>query len=192
MLISISIYAQEKNINIEYSLNPHLSELDEKIHFLNPLQKEQIINYVSPLIFPVSSSVIVIDNHKIHIEITNQKLENKNYITLNFIYEDNEKKQLNALITIYHHQQQRPLKESYHNARSEFFNCLQNYSISPLPFVFYDIKTTGVRFIGNHVTLYWVYKNSFISFNGNNTVTEKQIREISYWIQAHLEDNLID
>lgn len=109
MLISISIYAQEKNINIEYSLNPHLSELDEKIHFLNPLQKEQIINYVSPLIFPVSSSVIVIDNHKIHIEITNQKLENKNYITLNFIYEDNEKKQLNALITIYHHQQQRPL-----------------------------------------------------------------------------------
>lgn len=190
-LISASINAQENKMNMEYTLNFRLSELEEKIHFLIPLQQEEILDYVSSSIFPVSSSVILIDNQQIHTEITNQQLDNKNYITLRFTYDDNEKKQLNALVTVYHYHQQNSLKDSYDNARTEFFTSLDNYSISPLPFAFFDIKTTGVRFIGSHVNIYWVYKNSFISLNGNNTVTEKQIREICNWIQEQLEHNLI-
>lgn len=189
-LISASINAQENKMNMEYTLNFRLSELEEKIHFLIPLQQEEILDYVSSSIFPVSSSVILIDNQQIHTEITNQQLDNKNYITLKFTYDD-EKKQLNALVTVYHYHQQNSLKDSYDNVRTEFFTSLDNYSISPLPFAFFDIKTTGVRFIGSHVNIYWVYKNSFISLNGNNTVTEKQIREICNWIQEQLEHNLI-
>lgn len=190
-LISASINAQENKMNMEYNLNFRLSELEERIHFLIPLQQEDIVNYVSSSIFPVSSSGILIDNQQIHTEITNQQLDNKSYITLKFTYNDNEKKQLNALITVHHYQQQNSLKNSYDNARTEFFTNIDNYSISPLPFTFFDIKTTGVRFIGSHVNIYWVYKNSFVSVNGNNTLTEKQIRDICNWIQAQLEDNLI-
>lgn len=190
-LISVSINAQENKMNMEYNLNFRLSELEERTHFLIPLQQEEIVNYVSSSIFPVSSSVILIDNQQIHTEITNQQLDNKSYITLKFTYNDNEKKQLNVLITVHHYQQQNSLKNSYDNARKEFFTSIDNYSISPLPFAFFDIKTTGVRFIGSHVNIYWVYKNSFVSVNGNNTLTEKQIRDICNWIQAQLEDNLI-
>lgn len=190
-LFSISINVQETKMNSGYNVNSWLSELEQRIHFLNPLQQEEIVNYVSSSIFDTSTLAVLIDNQKVHIEATNQQLDDKNYIGLKFIFDNNEMKQLNAIISVYHYKKQNPLQDAYRNARTEFLTSLQNYSISPLPFSSFNIKTTGVRFIGSDIGIYWVYKNSFIYLNGSNTVPEKQIIEICNWIQAQLENNLV-